>query len=323
MVSNRGFSLIELLITMAIIATLASLVVASVSSFSTGSKRAKTDSILGAVRSGLEMSVAEQGAAASPAEHPLAGSREPRPIFVRAAGGSVAQIGVALSGVPLAKVQASAQARVLLADDCFADVDVPQLYGVARFRLGVLGVPQMAVTRYRKLPQTITSSANPDDLSVFPDSQCLVASSGIPADQQVHLDRLIGTTAISELAALGALRLPPSDYTTAIIAGRVLTNGADAEHWKPDHVRSGSLPSGQPAWKPYRLMGMAIYDGWGTEILYSVRDSGMSVMSAGPDRVFRFHPGGNGIFETAANALSPAGDDRDGSADNRVQGAEK
>ena len=120
MVNNRGFSLIELLITIAIIATLASLVVASVSSFSTGSKRAKTDSILGAVRSGLEMSVAEQGAAASPAEHPLAGSLEPRSIFVRAAGGLVAQIGVALSGVPLAKVQASAHARVLLADDCFA-----------------------------------------------------------------------------------------------------------------------------------------------------------------------------------------------------------
>ena len=318
-----AFSLIELLTVIAIIATLSALLVASAGALSSGSKKSRTDSILGAVRNAVELTLAEQGMAASAAEHPLAGSREPRTTFVRANGGAVAATGVALvlSGrTTIADVQSGKQSRVLLPEDRFADPAVPQLYGTPRHRLGILGVPQAGVTKYRKLPTNLDASVDPDSL---PDGDYLIAPKGTPQDHQAHLERLLGAAAGSELASLGALRTPPADYTVAIAYGRVLTSGNGVERWKPDHIRDGTLSSGpgagQPAWKPYRLPGVAIYDGWGTEVLYAVKPSGFAVISAGADRVFRFDPGKDHTVATAADANDPAGDDRDGSLDNRVQ----
>ncbi|MBA3683922.1 MAG: prepilin-type N-terminal cleavage/methylation domain-containing protein [Planctomycetes bacterium] len=326
----RAFSLIELLVTIAIIATLAGMILVGANAISGGAKKSKTNSILGALRSALEVTFAERGVFASPGEHPLAGSAPTRPAFIRLVGGTaVATTGVALTGITLAQVPAGAQqTRVLLTDDLLSDPRAPQLFGMPRYRLGVLGVPQATVTAYRKLPVATTAAQDPDDLLRFPDRQYLIAPSGVPADNAAHLMQLLGTIATPELTALGALHEPPSACATPLFGAQVLSSvaagGAGSSRWKPDHVLDGTIPSGpeagQPNWKPYRLPGLACYDAWGTEILYSVREGNrMAVLSAGRDRCFRWDPGKNGILATTADATSPVTDDADGGTDNLIQ----
>jgi hypothetical protein len=152
----------------------------------------------------------------------------------------------------------------------------------------------------------------------------------VPADNAEHIVQLLGQTAKAELNTLGALHEPTAAFSVALFAGRVLTNvasgGAGSARWKPDHVRDGTIPSGpdagKPNWKPYRLPGLACYDAWGTEILYSVREGQrMAVLSAGRDRCFRWDPGKDGTLSTTALATGPASgsDDHDGATDNLVQ----
>lgn len=87
--------------------------------------------------------------------------------------------------------------------------------------------------------------------------------------------------------------------------------------WKPGLVKDPSPSAAPTPWKPYRLRGPAIYDPWGTEILVSQQaDGSWALISAGPDKVFRFLPGVDGVYQTAANAGAPSGDDRDASLDN-------
>lgn len=323
MVTRAAFSLIELLVVVSIIAVLSALIVASTGAFSGDSKQARTDAILGALRSALELTLADSGAAAAPAEHPLAASRETRAAFVRrASGGAVATTGLALTGVPLDQVAAGARSRVLLADDVFADASAPHLYGMERGWLSILGVPQSAVTRYRRLPTTITAATDPNDTAILPDHLHLVAPTGTPDQHAAHIDRLLGAAGGSELAALGALRTPGEEFTYPLVQGRLLTDiapGGGHQEWDGGRIQDGTV-AGNPAWKTYRLPGLAIYDGWGSEVLYRIHRGSVTVMSAGKDRAFRWDPGADGTLATAANANEPAGDDRDGRTDNRVQG---
>lgn len=318
MVNRAAFSLIEILVVVAIIAVLSAMMVASTGAFSGGSKMARTDAILGAVRSALELTLADNGMAATPAEHPLAASRAPRAPFARADGSAVATAGMALTGVPLDLVAPAARSRLLLADDRFADPAAPHLYGVERVQLGVLGVPQAAVTHFRRLPSTITTAIDPDNTTVLPDHRHLVAPTGTPDQHAAHIDRLLGVNGSSELAALGALRTPPEGFTLPLVHGRLLGKAGGRETWEGGHIQDGA----DPTWKPYCLPGLTIVDGWGTEVLYRSERGAITVQSPGKDRVFRWHPGSDGEFATPAHADAPVGDDRDGRRDNRTQGME-
>lgn len=321
MVTRPAFSLIELLVVVAIIAVLSAMIVASTGAFTGGSKKARTDAILAGLRSALELTIADSGAAATAAEHPLAGSREPRSPFVRQGGGAVATTGLALTGVPLTQVAAGARSRVLLSDDLYADASAPHLYGMERAWLGILGMPQSVVTQYRRLPTTITAATDPDSTAILPDHLHLVTPTGTPDQHAAHIDRLLGAAGGSELAALGALRTPSEAFTYPLVQGRLLTDiapGGGDQEWE-GRIQDGTV-AGNPAWKTYRLPGLAIYDAWGSEVLYRIHRGSVTVMSPGKDRTFRWDPGENNTLDTAADADTPVGDDRDGRTDNRVQG---
>jgi len=221
-----------------------------------------------------------------------------------------------------------------MTSDLFADQRVPALYGLPRGHIGVVGVPQAAVTAYRRLPASITPGDDPDDATAYPDHRHNELATGTPAESKQALDHLLGAGAVqSELLGLGALTEPPpafahGDFTDGAFDARVMTSvplSAGGETtWQPGHLLDGTIPSGpdagEPNWKPYRLPGLAVYDAWGNEILYSLSaNGGLRLISAGRDGCFRWHPGEDGALQTAADADAPAGDDQDGAEDNLAQ----
>lgn len=335
MVTRRAFSLVELLTVIAIIATLAALVVAGANALGIGSKAKKTMAILGGVRTALELTVAEKGSLPNPVEHPLAGSRPPRAIFVRAGSGPLPVDGEALAGLAADQVAADARPRLLAADDRFADPDLPLLCGLPRARIGVLGAPLVESTGYRRLPVPLPT--DPD--RILDGSPYTAVGDVVPAPAEAPTwtpDKAEATLGFvlaagstrSELARLGALRAPPDDLAAARIRdGRVWSpqgQGATGdERWKPGRVRDGSLSGGKPNWKEYRLRGLAITDAWGIELLYSVDAAGaLRLMSPGADGVFHIAPGDDHLIDSdlAAWPLAVDARDRDGQRDNLVVG---
>lgn len=335
MVAQRGFTMIELLVVVAIMTVLSGMILAAIGMFGFGSKRERTNTVLATLRTALEMERAERGGIAAPAEHPLAGSLAPRLAFVRADGSTpLAASGIALRGVLPGQVAASQRGRVLAGNDLFADPRVPALYGLRRDRIGILGVPQGVVTVYRRLPNSVTTADDPDDPVRFPAHRHLEMAAGVPADTSRALEHLFGSgTVRSELAALGALTEPASRFAVTDFADpefdlRVATDVAfgagGSTRWEPGRLRDGTIPSGPeaglPNWKPYRLPGLALYDAWGGEILFSLSaNGGVRLLSAGRDGCFRWSPGQDGEFQTVSDADAPSGDDEDSTRDNLEQ----
>ncbi|MBA3683849.1 MAG: type II secretion system protein [Planctomycetes bacterium] len=342
--SARAFTMIELLVVISIMATIAALVLVGANALGVGSKRNKTATILETVRQALEVTAAQTGSISNPSEHPLAGSfaaqGQPRLRFVRSAAPNTAlaatvnnPIGspaerIALYGVSLAQLAAQ-QDRLLLPDDLYADPQVPLLFGMPRDHCAVLGTKLSNVTRFRRLPQPAVGApaiANPDDQTLFPNATRLVSSDVGPEGNKRTIDYVLGNTnASTELAKMGALYAPPDDDPAKLHAyGRVwsevpLTTTGQAS-WKPGFLNDPQrVPPNQPSWKRYRLRGLAIYDAWKVEILCSVSESGaVRLESAGKDGVFRWDPGQNFVLDTEPFAASPAIDDRDGARDNVV-----
>jgi hypothetical protein len=86
--------------------------------------------------------------------------------------------------------------------------------------------------------------------------------------------------------------------------------------WRNDSLPMNRILSGG-IWYEYRLRGMALYDGWGNEILYHLTINGELIMeSAGKDGVFVWNPGQDGIYQTVPYDTHSSGDDLDGSKDN-------
>jgi prepilin-type N-terminal cleavage/methylation domain-containing protein len=81
---------------------------------------------------------------------------------------------------------------------------------------------------------------------------------------------------------------------------------------------------GGGSWLHYRLPGLAIYDAWKVEVLYTISaQGGVRLMSAGADGVFQFNPGVNHILDSTDPEMGPSGDDQDGSKDNLVERVEE
>jgi prepilin-type N-terminal cleavage/methylation domain-containing protein len=133
--------------------------------------------------------------------------------------------------------------------------------------------------------------------------------------QRAALDAAIGEAGRDQLAELGALQTSPeTPPASELLCGDLLwsppTPPAETS-FAPGHLRDGAV------WRRYRLRGPALYDAWGGEILVSaLGNGGWRVESAGRDGCFRWHPGPDGVFQTAVDATSAAGDDRDASSDN-------
>lgn len=349
-----GFTIVELLVVIVVIALLSAMIVAGASALGVSSKKRKTETILAALRQGIELAAAGKGSVLAPVEHPLAGSRPGRLVFAglrdRAADGTggawVATLdatGEALTGAPEWQVQAPHNRRVLMDDDRFADTDVPMLYGAERRVLRVLGAEMAASTWYRRLP-----TAKPGEAALpqpydganprYADELCLVRGRGAAIDNKRALDYLFGGgTVLSELAALKAVYAPPDDDAPKRISPPTPVAGMDGDgrvwspdgrdpsdglaRWEPGRMRDGLIDagpdSGSPDWKRYRLRGLGFYDAWNREILVSqTAAGGVRLLSAGPDGVLCWAPGGNLTIDTPADANAPAGDDKDGARDN-------
>lgn len=289
------------------------------------------------------------------------GSGGMRPRFVRSGDGStVARTGEALVVRDPAWLSGS-QDRVLRPDDIYAGGDdlspqLPLLYGIERRRCRVLGGAWPAVTTYRDLP-------SPEDIrwdrdrdgrldppysaAGYPDAMFLVSGDAAGAvvaalratdaaealrartpEQRsaAAIGTMLGGDTVAELRKLRCLRQSSDPAVTAelLLEERVARRieqppPADPARWRPGAVR---LADG--TWAPYQIRGWSLVDAWGSDVLVSLdADGRLRVESAGADGAFRWHPGDDGVYQTAARDSVPAGDDRDAAADNLTNGGKQ
>lgn len=305
---RAGFTLIEMLVVITLIALLAGLVIASIGPIRQAARKSTTQAILQGIQQAMQVRSAKVGGFIAPAEHPLAGSKAPRRPFVRSGGSAVAGTGMALVGVLPTMLPAGDQGRLLLPDDHFADTSVPLLYGMPRRELGIIGAGLATVTQRRILPEPIGGGtiAAPDSVGRLDDP-----GEGVDAVGKM-VEIVLGATR-TELGKLGAIYEAPDD--TNLIA--------DDRVWSPQAAGVTLRLVNKPtiAGTVYRLRGTGLYDAWGCEILYAIDGQDRVVLqSAGKDGAFRWSPGPDGTFQTTAEASGPGGDDRDASADNVVVG---
>ena len=232
-----GFTLIELIVVISIMAILSSLIIAAVQGLTGKANEKKTGVIIRAVETGINLAVASRGSAISPAEHPFAGSQADaggsRYAFMRGDSrwpGSVSTSGTALKGVPNPSYLSADLDKLMMPSDIYNEIKVPILYGAKREDIGVLQSLRKVVTKYRMLPMppsgqttvlspvtgAVASSYQGDSITDFPDT--LIPTTlqlydavqgknyGVLADAKSALDYLFGSSsAQAELSALKAL----------------------------------------------------------------------------------------------------------------------
>jgi len=341
-----AFTLIELLVVISIMILLAGMILGAYGVVRRSAMRDRTVRIMQIVQQGLATARADRGGVPAAVAHPFAGSTAPRLAFVRQVGGAAVNMttGWPYVGLPPGVITpASAEARLLLPDDRFSDAATcPMLYGMERSRLGVLGLALPDITSH--LQATATSGRMPatamvvhpgfaddgkavsaDPATTFTPSLVLRAAPSGGANYATASGRMVlmrqfwtgafgSTDVASDLGRINGQWTPPDDDDAALRLDRRVWCGA-----VPDKA-SLALSGGQPL--HYRLRGPAIYDAWGHEILYSVDgNGGTHFESAGPDGWFRWNPGKDAAFQTPAGAATALGDDRDGAADNIIEGA--
>ncbi len=304
-----AFTLIEMLVVISIIALLAGLLLAGVGPLKNMAKRNTTSAICQGVQQALHVRAAALGGMIEPSEHPLAASAAPRDAFVRAGTGTVVAVnGEALGGVPLTRLNVGDQSRLLLDDDRSSDPTSPHMYGLSRREMTILGAGLTAVTGYRLLPQGTGTLASPTSNfgRVVPQPAIPPVIIGGAASTSLISTALGKAGSEGELAKLKALWTPPDDDVANLFHQNRL--------YRVGSTIDGTVTQGGVR---YRLRGTAIYDAWGNEILYSLgAKDALIITSAGRDGHFRFHPGGDGAFQTAAEADAVAGDDKDAATDN-------
>ncbi len=401
--NRHAFTMIELLVVISIISVLAAMIIVGAGALGIGSKREKTRTILGAVRKGIELTIASKGGSISPVEHPLAGSRAlgARFLFKRftqptgmgtsmpAAGYQLDTTSIALAGLN-STLQlppgSGADNQLMLPSDLYADSKSYLLYGLKREFIGILGALQKRVTKYILLPKplqgqqsllaalypTLTTSALPQN-TIPTDMLDMDTTFGHPAANKQAIDYVFGSSNVqTELAGLNALYMAdPTTYANSNSAAGgslntksnafrypvnwsgvsadngpdlvlLYTDGHPVPNWQPGCIAmSGGTPTnddsssasgsqwtitspGGGTWLHYRLPGLAIYDAWKVEVLYTISSQGgVRLMSAGNDGAFQFGPGVNKVLDSTDPEMGPTGDDQDGAKDNIVERVEE
>ena len=129
------------------------------------------------------------------------------------------------------------------------------------------------------------------------------------AASRVALEQTLGVAGRDEVVGMKAV------YTTTgstyICDDLVWSGGESGPAFKPGFIQVDGT------WQRYRIRGTALYDSWGTEILYSVTSAGaVRLESAGRDGVFRWRPAaGGGGYALSDLLVDPSGE-RDGTLDN-------
>jgi hypothetical protein len=91
--ARSASSIAQVIIVLGITATLSTFTLGAARALETGSKRAKTSTILATLSKGMSLTVASRGALLSPSEHGLAGSRPGRAEFLGLRGRTSAPTG--------------------------------------------------------------------------------------------------------------------------------------------------------------------------------------------------------------------------------------
>jgi prepilin-type N-terminal cleavage/methylation domain-containing protein len=162
-----GFTLIELLVVVSIMILLASIILAAWGPIREAQRRSRTRQILVTASSALSLALSERGSLPSPAEHPFAGSKQPRLRFRgqrSAAWSDAATAGEALAGVPEDRIEAASRDRLQAPDDVFNEPDLPAFYGLKRRYMTVFGSPQAHLTRVLNLASYPGSGVIPSTL---------------------------------------------------------------------------------------------------------------------------------------------------------------
>jgi prepilin-type N-terminal cleavage/methylation domain-containing protein len=345
---NRAFTLIELLIVIAVILILCSLVLVGVDSLKKQARKARTATVLQTCLQSLMAGEQANFGSPAPIEHPLAGSAllaGQRPRFQRQGLGDLDTAGIALDTLVPEKLANDTLRRcVLLRDDRFADPAMPHLFGMPRGRLRILGAPCKLVSVWRSVPDdgratwtqtevdkrpitdhplkrykyegSIEETADP--LDPDPAKQIAWEEAGdrvLALALREGVERLVNLKAIRRCDALRAV-----DPDPLILGGRVREDcsatgrliGA-GDTWAPGRVKDGT-------WKPWIMRGPMIVDDWGGEVLISLDvDKTIRMESAGPDGCFAIHPGPDGVLDTTDTFGTPVGNDREASQDNIVR----
>jgi len=321
-----AFTLIEMLVVVAIIAVLAGLLLASVGTVREKVKRGRSQATLALVATAIEGRAAATGGAVAPGEHPLAGSAAPRPGFIRNADGSaVASIGEAYRVQDAAWLPSGFRPRILRNNDHFVGSpawSVPGLYGLRRAEIGIFGAWDRRVTTWRNLPRPssrfdadsdglLDFTAGGADPALYFDQQFLVGEldADAVARSRAVVEQMLASEVMAELAKLKAIRT--YDGSAGVLANGFVAELGTVPQWKPGTLQVAG------AWHRYGILGTSVVDAWGVEILFGTSASGGAVFtSAGRDGFFRWDHGPDATFQTTANATQAAGDDRDGSSDN-------
>jgi prepilin-type N-terminal cleavage/methylation domain-containing protein len=359
---RHGFTIIELLIVVTIIAVLAGMVLATINYLRESTKRATTQAILNAASAGLSMMATKNNISLAAIEHPLANTRDypgalTRSVFVRGQSGTGYSQGdvVAQSGTPFTiadptTIDPTSLTHVLMPTDRYAglsatDTDDPTIFGLQRSYLTIVGTG-WGLHSLRRLPELSPAHDRapsdglldlPYDDAHYPGSMDN-AGGDIYADtrtleiaQKKAIDLAFGPEVFSELVALhGIITADDSGCEgggTAIICTqrlRSLTGYGSFTSYSPSSIPSRSAPMAKDVdgkWWAYRLRGPVLYDAWKREILcYQSSNGSMVFESAGRDGFFRWDPGPDGVFQTAAGDDTPSGDDKDATKDNQLTG---
>ncbi len=372
MSTRPAFTLIELLVVIAVIATLASMILMGASALWGDAKKKKTDAIIAAIHQGLELHGANKGGTVSPAEHPLASSKQASEMagtlgltWIRQGGTGVAPAILNIHRqvrIPTTRDAAIAQGIgpeeaelgsqgwgpklwPMFDDDIFAGVNTPSqppcsplLLGVRRQHLGILGADQTFRTRFLRVSLPVRTPPNfPPNIDNSPLLVPQAGVNGIPADNKRLLDYVFGSSnAMSELAKLKAVwdssadavfNQPWPTVNPLVLSDKPAGSPCEDE-WK--HGRFRDFSSGN-TWRSYRLPGLALYDAWNQELLYSISSTGRAILaSAGKDGSFVISPGDDREYSpdlhltggsTGLDHRLPFGpqakaNDRDGTRDN-------
>ncbi|MDA3960545.1 MAG: type II secretion system protein [Planctomycetota bacterium] len=334
---RRGFSLVELLVVIAIIGALAALILIGAQTLMDRTKQVRTEAIIGLIQQAVGVAISEGRGAPEATEHPLAGSlagSAGRPAFRRRDTiTSIIGPDGAYEGIENPTLfPASLRSRLILGTDLHAESRFATLFLVPRRDIGILGAPQQLVTRKRRMvgndtqiasrvSSLISQGQTPND--AIDACSVIIEGDASPEDQGRILTDLCGAF-VAELSELGAWHAPDPSYSTPLYDNRVLSDGSSSPTWQAHSM----LDAG--SWKPYRLPGVALYDAWGTELLITNAERGarLRIQSAGPDTVFRWHPGANGqidasveaaaasVYNDVTSATTAIGDDRRGDDDN-------
>ena len=325
-VGVKGLTLIELLVVVIIIATLIGLILASVNGLLGKSEKVRTRAALAMISQAIAATGVEAGQTQAQVEHPMAASAAPRQIFHRKTDGTiVTQTGDGIKTTDISYVATADQARVLLADDRFADPAAPQFFGMRRDQMSVIGSTTKWVTQYRRIsgPGQTGRLIEPDlgrwiDESFLRESITDATSTLWEETCAEAVSLTLGPT-FNELLVLSVIR--SSDNAGSLVVENRLRQSTDdtrlasSSEWDIGMVHDGSN------FVSYDIRGTSVVDLWGTEILVSRDENGrLRLESAGPDGRFRWDPGPDGIFQTAATDSDSSGDDIDATSDNVVIG---